>query len=93
MGTFNLKEDGQQVIDLGTSKAIQIRNTGHGRVELYIDHCPSGHWTSAIKANSGKPSPLRIPAGESITVLKSELESEHVRVGVHGDDACVQVNY
>jgi hypothetical protein len=80
--TKNIAMDTTLEIDLGNSQAMSITANG-GKATVHIDYkLPSGAYSSAIKGSAGYGNPFQVNNGQSKLVKKTDLESEHVRVGV-----------
>jgi len=90
MGRINLKEGESSEIDLGNSRVLSITASG-GNAKVYVDYKPGATYSSAIKGSAGYGSPFTVRDGETKVVNKSDLESEHVRVGV--ENANISVIY
>ncbi len=92
MATQAIAEDSTAEIDLGNSPGMSISVKG-GIATVYVDYynTQTGNYTSAIKASAGYLSPFQVEPGTSKDIPKSDLESEHVRVGT--EDASITVTY
>lgn len=88
MTTIQIKADNTAEVDLGNSQGLSITPTG-GTASVHIDYKPLGSsvYVSAIKASSGIGNPFNVAATKYIS--KSDLESEHVRIGVRNHDVSV----
>lgn len=94
MPDFTLNESNPtSEIDLGNSQTLTVTNVAGAVVRIYIDYESNGIYTSAIKGNAGYGNPFVLRQGQSKAVPKTDLESEHVRVGVEGLGAQINFNY
>ena len=93
MPNFTLTEDQTQEVDLGNSATLTVANQNANDAEIYIDYKKNGIWTSAIKGSAGYSDPFKLTGNSTKVVQKSDLESEHVRVGVKGDSTSVKFTY
>lgn len=89
MPEITLIDEQTRIIDLGNSSKLTVINVGLKAVEIYID-LPDGS-DSAIKGSTGNPFTLQ--RGGSTEVEKTDLETEHVRLGVKGDGAKVTFRF
>lgn len=92
MKTQAIAADSTAEIDLGNSPGMSI-SAKDGIATVYVDYYnpKTGNYTSAIKASAGYLSPFQVHPGTSKDILKSDLESEHIRVGTK--DASITVTY
>jgi hypothetical protein len=89
--TINIAQDNTANIDLGHSASMSITANG-GNASVHVDYDPgSGVYSSAIKGSAGYGNPFTVTNGNSKVVQKSDLESEHVRVGAR--NANISVTY
>lgn len=89
--TVVIAQDSTKNIDLGASAAMVISAIG-GTAQVFVDYqLSSGAYSSAIKGSAGYGNPFSVAGGNPKTVSKSDLESEHVRVGAR--NAAIQVVY
>jgi hypothetical protein len=93
MPNFTLTDGHTQEVDLGNSAALTVANQTGNDAKIYIDYKKNGVWTSAIKGSAGFSDPFKLAGNGNKVVQKSDLESEHVRVGVEGDGASVKFTY
>lgn len=96
MPNYTVNDGQTQAVDLGNVNSMTITNTSPGTrsVQAYIDYqSQSGQWASAVKGSAGYSSPITLAQGANKVVLKTDLESEHVRVGAQGDGGRVSVVY
>ena len=79
-------------IDLGNSPGMSI-STKDGIATVYVDYynTTTGNYTSAISITAGYLSPFQVEPGISFDIEKSDLLSEHVRVGT--ENASITVTY
>lgn len=79
-------------IDLGNSPGMSISAKG-GIATVSVDYynTTTGNYTSAIKPTAGYLNPFPVEPGTSKDILKSDLLSEHVRVGT--ENASITVTY
>ena len=91
MATVTIAQDTTRAIDLGNSNGLSITAPlAQARVHVdYQNPAGSGNYSSAIKGSAGYLNPFSVPAGGTKAVLKTDLESEHVRVGAIGADTTV----
>jgi len=80
MPTITINRGKTSEIDLGNSNGMTITAIG-GNASVYVDYELSGAYLSAIKGRASYGNPFTVSAGHSKSVSKSDLESEHVRVG------------
>jgi hypothetical protein len=80
MPTITVNRGETSEIDLGKTNGMTITAIG-GDASVYIDYQLSGAYLSAIKGRAGYGNPFTVKVGQSKSVSKSDLESEHVRVG------------
>ena len=93
MPEFTLTDtDSTRIIDLGNSRELGVLNLASG-VKVFIDYDVNGTFTSAIKGSAGFANPFVLGPGDAKIVAKSDLESEHVRVGIDGDGAKVRFSF
>jgi hypothetical protein len=91
MPRINVNQDTTSQIDLGNSNVMSITAT-NGDASVHIDYdLGNGAYSSAVKGSAGYGNPFTVRNGQTKTVSKSDLESEHVRVGVR--NANISVNY
>lgn len=92
MTTESIAADSTAEIDLGNSPGMSISAQG-GIATVYVDYYnkQTGNYTSAINASAGYLSPFQVEPGKSKDIPKSDLESEHVRVGT--ENAAITVTY
>lgn len=83
MPNVEIKAGSTHQIDLGNSTGMNI-SAKSGTAEVYVDK-PDGS-SSAIKASSGIGNPFKVTHGTPKAILKSDLETEHVRVGAKNND-------
>ncbi|QLA82099.1 hypothetical protein EXV95_16515 [Acidovorax sp. JMULE5] len=91
--TVTIAQDTTREIDLGNSNGMSI-TAPLARASVHVDYqnpAGSGNYSSAIKGSAGYGNPFTVPAGGTKAVLKTDLESEHVRVGAR--DAGITVTY
>ncbi|CAN7148059.1 hypothetical protein [Acidovorax sp. Leaf78] len=90
--TVNIAQDDSKEIDLGNSTGMHIAAPG-AQARVHVDYLPAGSktYSSAIKASAGYGNPFNVSAGGTKDVLKTDLESEHVRVGAR--NANITVTY
>ncbi|WP_426305795.1 hypothetical protein ACN9MJ_00205 [Acidovorax facilis] len=91
--TVTVAQDTTREIDLGDSNGMSIAAPG-ANASVHVDYqnpAGSGNYSSAIKGSAGYGNPFTVPAGGTKPVLKTDLESEHVRVGAR--DAGITVTY
>ncbi len=91
--TVTINQDTTRNIDLGNSNSMSITAPG-AQASVHVDYehpAGSGNYSSAIKGSAGYGNPFTVAAGGTKVVLKTDLESEHVRVGVR--DASITVTY
>jgi len=94
MKEFTLTEtDGTRDVDLGNSRTLTVTNLAGASVQIYIDYNLNGIASSAIKGSAGYSSPFTLQLGDTKAVLKSDLESENVRVGIEGVGAKIKFVY
>ena len=87
MPTITIAADGSQEIDLGNSNSMTITTNGNATVN--VDYRRNGTYSSAVKGSAGYGNPFNVLNGQPKTVNKSDLESEHVRVGVNSANITV----
>jgi hypothetical protein len=91
MPTIIINMDNTHEIDLGNSQAMSITASG-GNAQVYVDYkLKSGMYSNAIKGSAGYGNPFTVSNGATKLVNKTDLESEHVRVGV--ENANISVTY
>ena len=91
MPIININADSTHNIDLGDVDSMTI-SSDNGTAEVYVDYkLPNDTYSSAIKGSAGYGNPFNVTAGITKTVNKSDLESEHVRVGCRDNN--ITVNY
>ena len=89
--TVNINQDNTANIDLGASNSMSITANG-GTASVHVDYDPgTGVYSSAIKGSAGYGNPFNVADGATKVVNKSDLESEHVRVGAK--NANISVTY
>ncbi|MFI8615736.1 hypothetical protein ACIGHN_09550 [Acidovorax sp. NPDC077693] len=91
--TVNIAQDSTREIDLGNSTGMRIA-APVAQASVHVDYqhpAGSGNYSSAIKGSAGYGNPFTVLAGATKNVLKSDLESEHVRVGAR--NANITVTY
>jgi hypothetical protein len=89
--TITINMDTTHEIDLGNSQAMSITASG-GAAQVHVDYrLSSGMYSSAIKGSAGYGNPFTVTNGATKVVNKTDLESEHVRVGVR--NATISVTY
>ena len=94
MTEFTLTDNTTRNIDLGNANVMAVTNLAGNRVQVFIDYNPgNGIYASAIKGSAGYPDPFILRQGETKAVNRTDLESEHVRVGVKGDGARIKFVY
>ncbi|MBD2492837.1 hypothetical protein [Nostoc sp. FACHB-280] len=86
--TVQINDGNSSNIDLGNSTAMNI-TAKNGNAMVYVDYLKGGKYSSAIKPSAGYSSPFIVKDTHSKTVLKSDLESENVRVSVENADIVV----
>jgi len=86
--TITISADNTKEIDLGNSKGMSITANG-GDAKVYIDYKLNGSYSSAVKGSAGLGNPFTVRNGHTRVVTKTDLESEHVRVGVEDSDISV----
>ncbi|WP_411885018.1 hypothetical protein [Polaromonas sp. YR568] len=89
---INIAQDDTAQVDLGNSNGMNIAAPG-AKASVHVDYQPagSGAYSSAIKGSAGYGNPISVAAGGTKAVPKTDLESEHVRVGARG--AGITVTY
>jgi hypothetical protein len=90
MPTITIAAGGTQEIDLGNTNSMTITANG-GNASVNVDYRRNGTYSSAVKGSAGYGNPFNVTNGQTKTVNKSDLESEHVRVGVN--NANITVTY
>jgi hypothetical protein len=90
MPTVNINQDGTSEIDLGNSNGMTITANG-GNASVHVDYNRNGAYSSAVKGSAGYNNPFTVGNGQTKTVNKADLQSEHVRVGVR--NANISVTY
>ena len=91
---FTLTDNTSRDIDLGNSSVLGVTNLFGNNVEVFIDYnLGNGQFSSAIKGSAGYRNPFILQQGQAKAVSRTDLESEHVRVGVKGDGARVKFVY
>jgi len=89
--TININQDNSQDIDLGNSNSMSITANG-GNASVHVDYLlGTGAYSSAIKGSAGYANPFTVNNGNTKVVMKSDLESEHVRLGAR--NANISVTY
>ncbi|KRD21975.1 hypothetical protein ASE39_06155 [Acidovorax sp. Root267] len=91
--TVTIAQDATREIDLGNSTGMSIAAPG-AKASVHVDYqkpAGSGNYSSAIKGSAGYGNPFNVSAGGTKAVPKTDLESEHVRVGAR--DAGITVTY
>ena len=88
MPTINIAAGNTREIDLGNSNAMTITANG-GNASAHVDYLRNGAYSSAVKGSAGYGNPFNVLNGQPKTVNKSDLESEHVRVGVNSANITV----
>lgn len=93
MATITIAQDSTSEIDLGNSTGMSIAAVG-AKASVHVDYqkpAGSGYYSSAIKGSAGYGNPFTVAVGVPKAVPKTDLESEHVRVGAR--DAGITVTY
>jgi hypothetical protein len=94
MTEFTLTEsDPLREIDLANSRTLTVTNLAGASVQIFIDYNLNGTYTSAIKGSAGYRNPFTLVLQATKVVLKSDLESERVRVGIEGTGAKIKFIY
>lgn len=93
MPNFTLSDEQTREIDLGNSATLTVTNLTGTSAQIYIDYKHGSSYTSAIKASAGYGDPFTLAGNGSKVVQRTDLESEHVRVGVKGTNASVKFSY
>lgn len=93
MPNFTLTDGQTREIDLGNSATLTVTNQTGTTADIYIDYKTNGSYSSAIKGSAGYGDPFKVAGNGNKVVQKTDLESEHVRVGVRGDGASVRFDY
>jgi hypothetical protein len=75
-------------VDLGNS-SLKILNDSATAVQIFVDYKLNGNWTNAF-IHGG---PFTLPPADMREVRRQELLSEHVRLGVAGNNFRVSVLY
>lgn len=75
--------------DFGQHSPVTFTNLGPGNVDVHVDYnrgtATNPQWSSALTGASGIPNPKTLASGASFVVRRTDLEADHVRLGVHGD--------
>ncbi|HYY57903.1 MAG TPA: hypothetical protein VE842_11270 [Pyrinomonadaceae bacterium] len=93
MPNFTLTDGQKQEVDLGNSNTLTITTLNATAAQIYIDYKTNGNYSSAIKGSAGYSNPINLAGNTTKVVQKSDLESEHVRVGVTGENSSVKFTY
>ncbi len=89
--TISITMDTTHEVDLGNSQGMSITASG-GNAQVHVDYrLGSGIYSSAIKGSAGYGNPFPVNNGTTKVVNKTDLESEHVRVGAR--NATISVTY
>ncbi|EAY71515.1 hypothetical protein BDAG_04353 [Burkholderia dolosa AU0158] len=97
MPQVNIAAETTLLFDFGQHSPVEISNPGPDDIDVHIDYnigtAASPQWSSALTGASGIANPTRLRAGASFVVARTDLESEHVRIGVHGNQNGARVSY
>ncbi|KVN41964.1 hypothetical protein WJ63_26605 [Burkholderia pyrrocinia] len=97
MPQFNIAAEGTLAFDFGQHSPVTITNPGPDDVDVHVDYnrgtASAPQWSSALTGASGIPNPKRLRANQTFVVARADLESEHVRIGVHGNQNGVVGRY
>ncbi|WP_323120695.1 hypothetical protein [Burkholderia alba] len=89
----NIAAEATLLFDFGVNSPVTIRNPGPNDADVHVDYnrgtAAAPVWSSALTGASGIPNPKRLRTGDSFVVRRADLESEHVRIGVHGNGVTV----